>query len=564
MGVPRSELVWAVGLVVGLACPALASPQQDTQLMERYLQDNSAQVNSVSELSDVDPNSWAFQALKTIVERYGCLEGYPNKTYRGNKPLSRYEFAAGLNACLEKINEQITASTANKATKEDLESLSRLQDEFRTELAALRGRVDALEAKTKDIESKLFSTTTKLDGSVVMAVTGGGGSSGSTIFSGAALGIGSAYGDALGARAISGTAANVSFVARTTLNLRATITGDDELIVRMRGNTGQAIDALYPGIASGFGTLFYGGSAGGSFDGSTANVATNGTSTVTFDMVRYIKSLSPSFRVFGGPRIETFEFIDHNSFANNDEADFSSGNFIVSPLVNFVPFGSGGGFDWDVTPSINLRALYLGANAGSVRAFGSGGLFGGSNTLAAELEFELGKVGALKLIYSRFGEQGAALGTAVPGVINNSTTDVFAANFEWTMLPQFALFGRYSYGTTNVKTVPGAAQTFSSINSDFYQIGFTVMDLFGAGNAFGFGYSGALRANSGSVVGLTAPGATTSLVPSGRESDIEIFYRYRLSDRLSITPDVQWISQPVNSVNSNGITVFTLRTVFNF
>jgi hypothetical protein len=50
----------------------------------------TAQVNSVSELTDVDPSSWAFQSLKAIVERFGCLEGYPNKTFLGNKSLTRY------------------------------------------------------------------------------------------------------------------------------------------------------------------------------------------------------------------------------------------------------------------------------------------------------------------------------------------------------------------------------------------------------------------------------------------------------------------------------------------
>ena len=57
-----------------------------------------AQVTSVSELSDVQPGDWAFTALQRLVEEYGCLEGYPDRTYRGNRALTRYEFAAGLNA----------------------------------------------------------------------------------------------------------------------------------------------------------------------------------------------------------------------------------------------------------------------------------------------------------------------------------------------------------------------------------------------------------------------------------------------------------------------------------
>ncbi len=60
-----------------------------------------AQITSVSKLSDVRPTDWAFQALQSLVERYGCIAGYPDGTYRGNRALTRYEFAAGLNTCLD-------------------------------------------------------------------------------------------------------------------------------------------------------------------------------------------------------------------------------------------------------------------------------------------------------------------------------------------------------------------------------------------------------------------------------------------------------------------------------
>src|SRR5919199_1040438 len=60
--------------------------------------DTVEQVNSVTQLSDVQPTDWAYEALRSLVERYGCIAGYPNGTYRGNRAMSRYEFAAGLNA----------------------------------------------------------------------------------------------------------------------------------------------------------------------------------------------------------------------------------------------------------------------------------------------------------------------------------------------------------------------------------------------------------------------------------------------------------------------------------
>ncbi|MEM7066952.1 MAG: iron uptake porin [Cyanobacteria bacterium P01_B01_bin.77] len=117
-----------------------------------------AQVTSVSELSDVLPSDWAYTALQRLVEEYGCLEGYPDRSYRGNRAMTRYEFAAGLNACLDVIVQLINPGDT------DLDTIRRLQEEFAAELATLRGRVDTLEADVAELEANQFSTTTKLKG----------------------------------------------------------------------------------------------------------------------------------------------------------------------------------------------------------------------------------------------------------------------------------------------------------------------------------------------------------------------------------------------------------------
>ncbi|MGB7247307.1 MAG: iron uptake porin, partial [Phormidesmis sp.] len=116
-----------------------------------------AQVTSVSELSDVQPGDWAFTALQRLVEEYGCLEGFPDRTYRGNRALTRYEFAAGLNACLDVVIQLI-------GDEGELAEIRRLQEEFAAELATIRGRVDTLETDVAELEANQFSTTTKLRG----------------------------------------------------------------------------------------------------------------------------------------------------------------------------------------------------------------------------------------------------------------------------------------------------------------------------------------------------------------------------------------------------------------
>ena len=109
------------------------------------------QVTSVTQFSDVYPTDWAYQALSNLVETYGCVAGYPNGTFRGNRAMTRYEAAALLSACLDSV----TAMT---------DELKRLVREFETELAIIKGRVDGLEARVGELEATQFSTTTKLKG----------------------------------------------------------------------------------------------------------------------------------------------------------------------------------------------------------------------------------------------------------------------------------------------------------------------------------------------------------------------------------------------------------------
>ena len=133
----------------------------DTVAADGSSLDNStiqlAQVTSVSELSDVLPSDWAYTALQRLVEEYGCLEGYPDRSFRGNRAMTRYEFAAGLNACLDVVVQLIGGG-------DDLDTIRRLQEEFAAELATLRGRVDTLEADVTELQANQFSTTTKLKG----------------------------------------------------------------------------------------------------------------------------------------------------------------------------------------------------------------------------------------------------------------------------------------------------------------------------------------------------------------------------------------------------------------
>ncbi len=187
------------------------------------------QVNSVFQLRDVAPSDWAFDALRNLVEKYNCIIGYPDGTFRGNRPLSRYEFAAGLNACLQQIERLITGGSDVDAT--DITRLRALVQEFEAELATLGVRVDDIEGRVEFLEDNQFSTTTKLEGKVIFAAI-------------AATG-GEADDD------------QITFGNRVRLNLDTSFTGQDNLRVRL-----LAENLNSPDIDTNEGTLGFAGDNG--------------------------------------------------------------------------------------------------------------------------------------------------------------------------------------------------------------------------------------------------------------------------------------------------------------
>jgi hypothetical protein len=96
-----------------------------------------AQVTSVTQLRDVQPTEWSYQAISNLVSRYGCVAGYPNGTFQPGQPATRAELAALTNACLDRIVEFQTVTDAQLAAA--------LRAEFAKELGATNVRVARLE-----------------------------------------------------------------------------------------------------------------------------------------------------------------------------------------------------------------------------------------------------------------------------------------------------------------------------------------------------------------------------------------------------------------------------------
>ncbi|MFN9241729.1 MAG: iron uptake porin, partial [Pseudanabaena sp.] len=297
-------------------------------------------VTSVSQLSDVRPTDWAFTALQSLVERYGCIAGYPDSTFRGGKALARYEFAAGLNACLDKINEIIATGLADKVSKEDLATVQKLQEEYAAELATLRGRVDSLDKKVTTIESQQFSPTTKLSGLAFFNITG------ATASAPVRAERNSTTPDNINAvptRGVGGVPStslrsnpNITFGYYLFLTLTTSFTGKDSLVTQLVTGNGNS-------PANNFASAGYTNSWGTPFldqTGVPTGAGLPGANSFNIRELFYSFPVASNVNLAIGPRINFYRFFDQNRFTSflTGATSFNSNG---STLSNAVDRGSG-------------------------------------------------------------------------------------------------------------------------------------------------------------------------------------------------------------------------------
>jgi porin len=500
--------------LITLNIPALAGTTEN---------DTTAQLTSVSQLEDVQPTDWAFQSLQSLVERYGCIAGYPDNVYRGNRVLSRYEFAAGLNACLMRINELIATATSNLINVHDLVMIQRLQDEFAPEITLLQSRLDTLEAQTAQIEANQFSTTTKLTGQVIMAVNTGG-FNGDSIVSPTG-------------QEIASFDPNATVLYRVALDLNTSFFGTDQLKIRIDAGSNNGINNAAGFLEPSF--------------GSTLDYAVKPISDNNLGLGRLYYTFQPwqNLRVSVGPDIRTTDYIDRNSYAYLSFRDFSTLAFVNNYILFPVNGPSAGvAIDWKPgNQAFSVRALYAAAAAANpsnqepirgVAPFarllypvsgGQQGLFGDTYQSTVELEYAPTNTLAMRFQYSG-------------GEIFNNRYDVLGVNFEFTVSSKFAIFGRYGYGSYD-------NTTFDHIKPNYWMAGMVMRDLFLPGATAGIA--------AGQPFIASEIGNTT-------QTNFEGFYNFAVSDRIRVTPLIQVIVNPANQDANSTIITGTLRTVFSF
>ncbi len=527
------------------------------------------QVTSVSQLSDVKPTDWAFQALQSLVERYGCIAGYPNGTYLGNRALSRYEFAAGLNACLDRVSELIATATSDLVKKEDLATLQKLQEQFGSELAALRGRVDAVETRTAQLEAHQFSTTTKLSGEAIFAVADAGGGAPNT------------------------ANPNTILVDRVRLNLTTSFTGKDLLITGLQaynlGGGTSSIGGALGLVPKGPLQSLSASSARLSFEPEFPGTSVESLSPVSPNSVQlyklaYLFPVAKSLTVFAAPRVETTDvFPAITPFASEGQeaiSRFAGYNPVVRLSGGTSGYGlaAAGGFIFNISNNVNLTALYASVNAAipskapdvipgvSGTPLGAG-LFSGSSIEAVQLTIKPSKSLDIGLNYAHSYHEINILGTglvaqdiggALPGVAAGTPIQInsVGGTLTWRFAPKIA-FSTYGAGlfVQDASSHVDASTTFTS-----WMVGLHFTDLLKKGNNAGIIFGQPLFVSD-------ASGAARLQLPGERRTTpyhLEAYYRFQVNDNISITPGAFVLFNPESNSNNNTTTVGVLRTTFTF
>ena len=530
---------------------AQAQNSELLQQIDRYGQEardrSIGQITNVNQLRDVAPTDWAYEALRSLVDRYGCISGFPNQTYRGSQPLTRYEFAAGLNSCLNQIERLIASSGNSSVAPEDLEAIAELNGEFEAELAALGGRVDEIESRTAILEDNQFSTTTKLAGEAIFGIA--------SVFGGS--------NEELDDEDIDRVPV---FGYRTRLELETSFTGEDLLFTRL--STGN-----FPEFSETTGT----------FQGEIA-FAEPAESDLGLEVLFYDRPIGENTNVLiGAAGLAADDIANTLNVLDGDGGSGAVSTFGTRSPIYLAPGETGLGVIHSFGDKLELSAGYLAGDA-SVAENGAG-LFNGSYSALGQLTIAPFERLGLALTYvNAYNQSDTGVGSDLANIQSLTATEVedddttaldpgespdgvptssnsYGAQFSFALSDRIIIGGWG--GLSKVRTLDEVnveGQTVARGTQDIWNWAATLAfpDLIKEGSMGGI------------IVGMEPWVAKSSIDTEGFDDDeeqalhAEAFYEYRFNDNIAVTPGIIYVNKPDNNEDNDDLFIGTLRTTFTF
>ena len=499
------------------------------------------QVTSISQFADVRPTDWAYQALANLVERYGCVAGYPNGSFKGGQSLSRYEAAALLNACLDRVTETT-------------DELKRLIREFQQELAVLRGRVDGLEARVGELEANQFSTTTKLKGLATFVL-------GANSFSGSAINTGA---NSVNRRANELTGkprSAVSLPNATTFNYDVQLTFDTSFngkdLLRTNLRAGNFGDSVFGGEPHSLGLseleIAYQEDCGAADCGDV----------VAIDKLFYQFPLGSGFTATIGARVGQEDMLALWPSVYPADSILNVMTVNGAPAAYNKNRGAGAGLWWE-KDNFSISANYVATNAdGGDPAAGGIGTKGSGATGTVQFGYA-GEQFGLAAIWSYVQPETEFVPGTTPfthsAIDHNADarTNALGLSGYWQPLESGWLPSLSLGWGINSTTFLSSQSEGSLSTSQSWMAGLQWTDVFVKGNDFGMAVGQPVFATS----------LTGAITPDDGGVVWEWWYKFQLTDNISVTPAIIYLSRPLGQTTPNGETFSQfgglIKTSFKF
>jgi hypothetical protein len=540
-----------------------------TPLAATSTEASAEQIEQAAQSIEVKPGDWAYKTLQALSTKYSC-----GNLPTGDKVLSREEFATSLNGCIQSMEQLVArrkprrqikkrrpaapsintppapevsppapepapvappAPVEPQVSQQDLDQLKQLVQSFGTELQGVDARITALDAQLATLKAQSFSTTTKLVGEAIFAVTGlAGGPSDAT--------------------------RNTIFSDRVRLNFRSSFTGKDLLLVRLQARNSNS----FAGAAATSPARTNMARLG--FEGNDDNAA-------TLHRLQYQLPIADTTKLF----VEAVGSEYNDNFYNFNPEHQAAGTGAVTRFGRFNPVyrlsaeGAGISVDHKFSPNLGLVLSYAVPRVGGVEtvnnpgttATGSNGLFNGSNVIFSQVTFKPADDLSLGLIYARsYTTNGTGIsGNTGSNIANNpfngspTSANHYSLAASANLSPQLVLSAWG--GLTQARQETSAGNSADIWN---YAATLAVKDFGSKGSTLGF------------VVGMQPKLTGNSLlinnarrVDPGTSLHIETFYKYKVSDNLYITPGLLLLTNPEHTNNGTPTEYLgTIRTTFVF
>ena len=511
---PLPPLLSALTATLLAPLPMAATPAGELNLaaIRRYSSPagHPARNGDLARFNDVRPGDWAWQALANLGERYGCLSASASVPFQGGRAISRFEAAALLSACLARAG----------TLSEELQALS---TEFARELALLRGRVDGLEARAGELEATLFSPTTTLSGlaSFVVGANGFSGSAGSTV---------QASRRGFGA---------TTFSYDLELTLDTSFNGRDLLRTNLRG--GNFADSSFGGAGptplSQLEVAFQQGC------GTTADCG----DVVAIDRLFYQAPFG-DFTFSVGARIGQDDMLAIWPSVYPADTILDVLTLAGAPAAYDRSLGAGAGLWWQKN-GFAVSASYVAALGDDATGSEGGiGTAGAAGTGTLQIGYSREQWG-LAAIYASIQNGNDLILYASPFTLASFSepgdTAAFALSGYWQptssgWLPSISL----GWGLNRTSYDSGVEASGLVRTSQSWSVGLQWSDVLGKGNALGMAVGQPVFATS--LVG----GAT----PADGNWAWESWFKLQVSDAISVTPAVFYLSRPLGQDTPAGRT----------